>query len=83
MSSFEKNEKNQAVITVEIDGGSFEKAVDAAYKKTASRYAVPGFRKGKAPRRLVEKYYGEAVFSRMLLMRPFRRLMRKQLKSLS
>ncbi|MBS6475287.1 MAG: trigger factor [Clostridiales bacterium] len=62
MSSFEKNEKNQAVITVEIDGGSFEKAVDTAYKKTASRYAVPGFRKGKAPRRLVEKYYGEAVF---------------------
>ena len=62
MSTYEKNDKNQAVITVTVSGEDFEKAVEAAYRKTAGRYAIAGFRKGKAPRKLIEKYYGEGVF---------------------
>ena len=50
MSTYEKNDKNQAVITVTVSGEDFEKAVEAAYRKTAGRYAIAGFRKGKAPR---------------------------------
>lgn len=62
MSTYEKNDKNQAVITVTVSGEEFEKAMEAAYRKTAGRYAIAGFRKGKAPRKLIEKYYGEGVF---------------------
>ncbi len=62
MSTYEKNDKNQAVITITVDGASYEKAVADVYKKTASKYSIPGFRKGKAPRSLVEKYYGAGVF---------------------
>jgi len=62
MATFEKNDKNQAVITITISGEDFEKAVESAYRKTAGRYAIAGFRKGKAPRKLIEKYYGEGVF---------------------
>ena len=62
MSTYEKNDKNQAVITVTVSGEDFEKAVEAAYRKTAGRYAIAGFRKGKAPRKLIENYYGEGVF---------------------
>jgi trigger factor len=62
MCTFEKNEKNQAVITVTVSGEEFEKAIEQAYHKTAGRYAIAGFRKGKAPRKLIEKYYGEGVF---------------------
>lgn len=62
MSTYEKNDKNQAVITITVDGASYEKAVADIYKKTANKYSIPGFRKGKAPRSLVEKYYGAGVF---------------------
>ena len=62
MSTYEKNDKNQAVITITVSGEEFEKAIEVAYRKTAGRYAIAGFRKGKAPRKLIEKYYGEGVF---------------------
>ena len=62
MSTYEKNDKNQAVITITVSGEEFEKAIEVAYRKTADRYAIAGFRKGKAPRKLIEKYYGEGVF---------------------
>lgn len=62
MSKMEKNDKNQAVLTFTIDGGEFDAATDKVYKKTAARYNIPGFRKGKAPRKLIEKYYGAGVF---------------------
>lgn len=62
MSTYEKNDKNQAVITITVDGASYDRAVADVYKKTANKYSIPGFRKGKAPRNLVEKYYGAGVF---------------------
>lgn len=47
---------------VEVEPAEFEKAVESAYNKTKSRYNVPGFRKGKAPRKIIELNYGKNVF---------------------
>ena len=55
-------EKNRYQLEVLVDAEEFEKAVDAAYHKESKKIAIPGFRKGKAPRKFVEKYYGENVF---------------------
>lgn len=55
-------EKNRYQLEVLVDAEEFEKAVDAAYHKESKKIAIPGFRKGKAPRRFIEKYYGEKVF---------------------
>lgn len=57
-----KVEKNTVELVVEVKGDEFKKAVDAAFKKNLSKLSVPGFRKGKAPRKMVEKLYGEGVF---------------------
>lgn len=57
-----KLEKSTVELTVEVKGEEFKNAVDAAFKKNLSKITVPGFRKGKAPRKLVEKLYGEGVF---------------------
>ncbi len=57
-----KTEKNTVELVVEVKGDEFKKAVDNAFKKNLSKMAVPGFRKGKAPRKMVEKLYGEGVF---------------------
>ncbi len=55
-------EKSMVELTVEVKGEEFKAAVDAAFKKNLSKITVPGFRKGKAPRKIVEKLYGEGVF---------------------
>ena len=55
-------EKNMAKLTVEIDADRLEKALDAAYNKQKKNISVPGFRKGKVPRAMVEKMYGVEVF---------------------
>ena len=55
-------EKSTVELTVEVKGEEFKAAVDAAFKKNLSKITVPGFRKGKAPRKIVEKLYGEGVF---------------------
>lgn len=62
MAQFEMLEGKKAKLTIEVAADVFEKAVQEAYHKTASRYNVPGFRKGKAPRRIIEAAYGEGVF---------------------
>lgn len=58
----EQTEKNTVKLTIEVDKEAFEKALEKAYKKNVKQITLPGFRKGKAPRKLIEKYYGEAVF---------------------
>ncbi len=58
----EKLEKNMARLTVEVSAEEFEKAVQAAYLKNRGRISIPGFRKGKAPRVMIEKMYGAGVF---------------------
>ncbi len=58
----EKLEKNMAKLVIEVPAEEFEKALDEAYKKSRNKIAMPGFRKGKAPRKMIEKMYGASVF---------------------
>ena len=58
----EEVEKNLSKITFEVSAEDFAKAIDRAYKKNAGKFNIPGFRKGKAPKAIIEKYYTEAVF---------------------
>ncbi len=58
----ENLEKNMAKLTVEVSAEDFEKAVQAAYMKNKNKITIPGFRKGKAPRVMIEKMYGTGIF---------------------
>lgn len=58
----EKLEGNMAKLTIEASAEDFEKALDTAYQKNKGKIALPGFRKGKAPRAMIEKMYGKEVF---------------------
>ena len=58
----EKLEKNMAKLTIEVPAEEFEKAIQEAYQKDKNRITLPGFRKGKAPRKMIEKMYGAGVF---------------------
>ncbi|MCI9071205.1 MAG: trigger factor [Lachnospiraceae bacterium] len=58
----EKLEKNMARLTIEVAAEELEKAIEQAYRKERNRINVPGFRKGKAPRKLIEQMYGKEVF---------------------
>ena len=62
MSVLEMKEGNIARLTITVDKDAFVKALNDAYHKTANRYPVPGFRKGKAPRKVIEANYGAMVF---------------------
>ena len=62
LKSATQKETNRIELDIEVDAATFEAAVNKAYKKNIGRMSVPGFRKGKAPRHLVEKMYGEGVF---------------------
>ena len=62
MSVLEMKEGNVARLTITVDKDAFVKALNDAYHKTANRYPVPGFRKGKAPRKVIEANYGAMVF---------------------
>lgn len=58
----EKLEKNMAKLTIEASAEDFEAAIEKAYQKNKSKMNVQGFRKGKAPRKIIEKMYGAGVF---------------------
>ena len=58
----EKLEKNMAKLTIEAPADEFEKAVEKSYQKNKNRMSVPGFRKGKVPRKMLEKMYGTQIF---------------------
>lgn len=58
----EKLEHNMAKLTIEVSAEELEKAIEGVYQKSKSKLSVPGFRKGKAPRKLIEQMYGKEVF---------------------
>lgn len=58
----EKLEKNMAKLTVEVGADELEKAIEKAYQKQKKQISIPGFRKGKVPRQMIEKMYGKGVF---------------------
>ena len=62
LKNVERKEKNTAAIVVESDAAEFENAVNSAYRKNRSSISIPGFRKGKAPRAVIEGMYGPEVF---------------------
>lgn len=58
----EKLEKSMAKLTIEVAAEEFDTAINKAYQKSKGKIAMPGFRKGKAPRAMIEKMYGAGVF---------------------
>lgn len=58
----EKLEKNMAKLTIEVSAEELEKALESAYQKNKNKMSIPGFRKGKVPRKMIEQMYGAAVF---------------------
>lgn len=58
----ENLEKNMARLTIEVSEEDFEKAIQGAYLKQRNKISVPGFRKGKVPRAMIEKMYGAGIF---------------------
>ena len=61
-AQFEKLGKNMAKLTIEVPAEEFDAAIEQAYQKAKGRISLPGFRKGKAPRKMIEKMYGAGVF---------------------
>ncbi|MBR3057791.1 MAG: trigger factor [Clostridiales bacterium] len=62
MASIEKKDNNIVVISLEASADDFKAAMMKSYNKNKNRFQIPGFRKGKAPYKLVKQYYGEGVF---------------------
>ena len=58
----EKLENSMAKLTIEVSAEELDKAIEKAYQKNKNKIAIPGFRKGKAPRAIIEKMYGKEVF---------------------
>ncbi len=62
LKSCEKIETNVYAVELSLEGDAFKSAVSKAYAKTRGKYNVPGFRKGKAPKHIIETYYGKETF---------------------
>ena len=60
--NFDKREKNKVYFNVDVDWKEFEPKIDEAYKKMRSKFNIPGFRKGKVPKMIIEQNYGVQVF---------------------
>ena len=60
-AKIEKLDNNEVKLEITIGADKFEEGMQQAYFKNAKHFSVPGFRKGKAPRNIVEKHYGESV----------------------
>ncbi len=60
--TFEKAKKSTVKITIDLTAKEWQTAIDEAYEKTKGRYSVPGFRKGKVPKKVLESAYGVGVF---------------------
>jgi len=60
-ASVAKIESNRVQLEVQVDAPELEKALEKAYKKLVHKYAIPGFRKGKAPRKILENYVGKGI----------------------
>ena len=60
--TLENVEKNKVKLTIEVSADVFEEGMKKSYQKNVKYINVPGFRKGKAPRKMIEKMYGAAVF---------------------
>lgn len=60
--TFSASEKSTVKLTLTFTGEEWKQALNLAYAKTRGKYAVPGFRKGKAPKPVIENYYGKGVF---------------------
>ena len=60
--TYEKLSSNKAKLTIVVSAEKFDEAMHKAYLKTRNQVTIPGFRKGKAPRKMIENMYGEAIF---------------------
>ena len=62
LTNVEKKEKNQVVLSITVEADAFEAACEKSYRKNAHSINIQGFRKGKAPRKIIEKLYGPEIF---------------------
>lgn len=62
IKSIEKQEKSQVALVIEVNGQEWKDAIEKVYKENRSKLNVPGFRKGKAPRKILETMYGTGIF---------------------
>ena len=62
IKSSEKKENSAVELVIEVEAAEFQAAIDKVYNRQRKNISIPGFRKGKVPRRMVEKFYGENVF---------------------
>ena len=81
-ATMEKLSSNQVKLTVTVSAEEFDKAMNTAYGKLKGRLSVPGFRKGKAPRSIIEKHYGEGIFFEEAIDELFRENYGEALKEL-
>ena len=61
-TTFEKLSSNKVKLSFVVPAEKFDEGIQTAYRKMVKKVSIPGFRKGKAPMKVIENYYGEGVF---------------------